>query len=147
MLASSGTVTMRCITPASTQVALLSPGPLSSQQGLIHSRHSLYVVDYEVGYPSPARYLVSRRMRTNLAHVSPICIYMNRRGLRDWNKFGRLSELGNLYRHTSNGRAYPYRCVYMYACRRNRLQPHATEACYKTLLRCNLSNHEETDRK
>jgi len=80
------------------------------RQGLIHSRHNSYS-GLRVGYPSPTRYLVSRRMRTNLAHVSPICIYMNRRGLRDWNKFGRLSELGNLYGHTSNRRAYPYRCV------------------------------------
>lgn len=52
------------------------------------------------------RYLVSRRMRTNLAHVSPICICMNRRGLRDWNKFGRLSELCNLYRLTNDGRVH-----------------------------------------
>lgn len=122
------------------------PGPLSSRQGLIHSRQGLYS-GLRVGYPSPTRYLVSRRMRTNLAHVSPICIYMNRRGLRDWNKFGRLSELGNLYGHTNNGRAYPYRCVCTYVCKRNWLQPHATKACYKTLLRRNLSNREETDRK
>lgn len=54
-------------------------------------------------------------MRTNLAHVSPICIYMNRRGLRDWNKFGRLSELGNLYGHKQREYLYIYifSCVYI----------------------------------
>lgn len=45
-------------------------------------------------------------MRTNLAHVSPICICMNRRGLRDWNKFGRLSEPCNLYRLTDDDPVY-----------------------------------------
>lgn len=122
MLASTGTMTMRCITPALTQVALtLFPRP-SFLSARINS-FSAWLVQWTtgVGYPSPTRYLVSRRMRTNLAHVSPICIYMNRRGLRDWNKFGRLSEPGNLYGHTSNRRACLYRYAYTYVRGRNRL--------------------------
>lgn len=117
MLASGGTMTMRLYYTGSYSGRT---GPLSplSRQGLIHSRHIARAVNYSrLSFP-PTRYLISRRMRTNLAHVSPICIYMNRRGLRDWNKFGRLSELGNLYGHTSNadGRIfYIDTCTYIYA--------------------------------
>lgn len=56
---------MRCITPTPTQVALLSsrPGPLSSQEGLIRSRHGSYSGLVRIGSilpPSPLPSEISR---------------------------------------------------------------------------------------
>jgi len=81
-------------------------------------------------------------MRTNLAHVSPICIYMNRRGLRDWNKFERLSKLGNLY---TDVRANVCVCVCVDACEKEAAHARARDRDFKSRLCRNRKQQETND--